>query len=114
VPRVAACAADRFPRRRAAGAAAETRAPRSITITLTPQQADELLLWLRGLPPETVPPGDRVTVDLTDLQSGHVTGLALEMGRDLLMQACPGRPVGSRFAAAAARTLVICEAPCVR
>ena len=59
-------------------AAAATRGPRSITIT--PQQADELPLWLgRMLARHDVRPGDQVTVDLGQLQTVHLTGLELLM-----------------------------------
>lgn len=61
-------------------AVAATRAPRSITLTLTPQLADELPRWLsRLLAQQDVRPGDRVTVDLVDLGSIHLTGLELLM-----------------------------------
>ncbi len=61
-------------------AAAATGVPRSITITLAPQQADELPRCLhRLLARHDVRPGDRVTVDLASLGSVHLTGLELLM-----------------------------------
>lgn len=64
----------------AAGAVAATREPRSLTLTLTAQQSDDLPLWLRHvLAQQDVRPGDRVTVDLADQQSVHATGLELLM-----------------------------------
>lgn len=66
--------------RSAAAAAAATREPRSTTLTLTPQQAAEVQLWLpQVLAQQDLQPGDRVTVDLADLQSVHLTGLGLLM-----------------------------------
>jgi anti-anti-sigma factor len=63
-----------------APAAAVRGGPRSITISLRPQQADDLPIWLpRLLAQQDVRPGDRVTVDLTGLQSVHLTGLELLM-----------------------------------
>ncbi len=61
-------------------AAAASCVPRSITITLTPQQADDLPLWPpRLLARHDVRPGDRVTLDLASLGSVHLTGLELLM-----------------------------------
>lgn len=61
-------------------ATAATREPRSTTLTLTPQQAAEVPLWLPYLLAQhDLRPGDRVTVDLADLQSVHLTGLGLLM-----------------------------------
>jgi len=55
-------------------------APRAITIHLSPQQADDLPLWLpQLLAGHDVRPGDRVTVELAHLARVHVTGLALLM-----------------------------------
>lgn len=57
-----------------------TCAPISITVALTPQQADDLPLWLpRLLAQHDVQPGGRVTVDLADQGSVHLTGLELLM-----------------------------------
>lgn len=66
---------------RGQAAAAATRAgPRSITISLTPNQADDLPVWLTRLLGQQDPgPGDRVTVDLGHLQSVHLSGLELLM-----------------------------------
>lgn len=65
---------------RLATATAATREPRSTTLTLTPQQAGELPLWLpHVLAQQDLQPGDRVTVDLADLRSVHLTGLGLLM-----------------------------------
>lgn len=59
-------------------ATATTCAPRSITVVLTRRQADDLPLELpRLLAQQDVRPGDRVTVDLADLGSVHLTGLEL-------------------------------------
>ena len=61
-------------------ASSTTGAPRSVTMTLTPQQADDLPLSLPGLlASHDVRPGDHVTVDLADLHSVHLTGLELLM-----------------------------------
>jgi anti-anti-sigma factor len=61
-----------------AAAVPATREPQSITLTLTPQHADDLPLWLpHVLAQQDVRPGDRITVDLVDLQSVRVTGLEL-------------------------------------
>ena len=61
-------------------AAATTRAPGEIVVTLTPRQAVDLPIWLPGLLAQhDVRPGDRVTVDLADLGSVHLTGLELLM-----------------------------------
>jgi len=63
-----------------AAATAATREPRSTTLTLTPQQAAEVPLWLpQVLAQHDLQPGDRLTVDLADLQSVHLTGLGLLM-----------------------------------
>jgi len=65
---------------RMAVATAATREPRSTTLTLTPQQAAEIPLWLPYvLAKQDLQPGDRVTVDLADLHSVHLTGLGLLM-----------------------------------
>ena len=61
-------------------AAATTCGPRSTTLTLTPQQAAEVPLWLPYvLAKQDLRPGDRVTVDLADVHSVHLTGLGLLM-----------------------------------
>ena len=63
------------------GPATATREPRSTTLVLAPQQADALPLWLPHVLAQQDPrPGDRVTVDLADLQSVHLTGLEVLMG----------------------------------
>lgn len=61
-------------------AAATSRAPEEIVVTLTHPQADDLPLRVAALLAEhDVRPGDRVTVDLADLASVHLTGLELLM-----------------------------------
>ena len=63
-----------------AAATAATREPRSTTLTLTPQQAAKVPLWLPYvLAKQDLQTGDLVTVDLVDLPSVHLTGLALLM-----------------------------------
>jgi len=63
-----------------AAAVAATRRPQPITLSVTPQQAANLPLWLgQLLAQQVVRPGDRVTIDLADVPSVHVPGLALLM-----------------------------------
>jgi len=65
---------------RLAAATAATREPRATSLTLTPQQAADLPLWLPHLLAQPdLRPGDRVSVDLADLHSVDLAGLGLLM-----------------------------------
>ena len=101
---------------RGEAATVTTRAPRCTTLTLTPQQADDLPLRLSHvLAQRDLRPGDRVTVDLADLHSVHLTGFGLLM-RSLWRRVGPDGDVlltgGARGLRAQLETLDITPASC--